>query len=175
MGSNNYEGGLDLSVSNSINKSTGTDASKVEAYLISKAKGIKNKEMPGLFNRLNLNYIKKLSFIEKENPAYLQVVLKQNKVRLYSREYDNVEDYGTVNGIWRTLKSNKALEGKVTEVVSEDINTPDYSVYIEDVMKTEAAEQEYWDMYELGRSSNITLHPESMFGKRVIALINSKY
>jgi hypothetical protein len=166
---------LDLVVSNSISKATGTDAAKVEAYLLSKAKGVKNKDMPGMFNRLNINYVRKLSYIESENPQYLQIMLKQNMVRLYNIKYDKLEDYGTINGIWKTLKGNKALEGKVVEVVSEHAHTPDYSVYIEDVMKTEAAEQEYWDMYELGKSVNITLHPESAFGRRVIDLINCKH
>lgn len=169
------EQALDLVVSNSINKATGTDAAKVEAYLLSKAKGLKNKEMPEVFKRLNLNYVKKLTFIEKENAEYLQILLKHNKVRLYNKEFEKVEDYGTVNGIWRTLKGNKALEGKVTEVVSEEASMPDYGVYIEDVMKTVAAEQEYWEMYELGKNNGVTIHPESLFGKRIIALINSKY
>jgi hypothetical protein len=175
VGAINDEQALDLVISNSINKATGTDAAKVEAYLLSKAKGLKNKEMPEMFKRLNLNYVKKLTFIEKENAEYLQILLKHNKVRLFNMEYGKVEDYGTVNGIWRTLKGNKALEGRVTEVVSEQDDSPDYSVHIEDVMKTPAAEQEYWEMYDLGKSNGVTLHPESMFGKKIIALINSKY
>ena len=166
---------LDLVISNSINKATGTDAAKVEAYLMSKTKGLKQKEMPELFSRLNIDYIKKMSFIEKENPEYLQALLKQNKVRLYNKEYDKVEDYGTIHGIWKTLKGNKILEDRVVEVVTESVKGPDYNVYISDVMNNSAAEQEYWEIYELGKDYGITVHPETLFGKKLIDLINGKY
>lgn len=166
---------LDLVISNSINKATNTDAAKVEAYLMCKAKGVKQKDMPSLFKRLNINYVRKMSYIEKENPEYLQALLRQNSVRLYSREYDKVEDYGTINGIWRTLKGNNALMNKIVEIENKAPSSPEYNVYLDDVMVNEAAEQDYWEIFDLGKSQGVTIHPESLFGRKIIDLINLKY
>jgi hypothetical protein len=165
---------IDIVISNSINKATGTDASKVEAYLLCKAKGLKQKEMPGLFSRLNMDYTRKLAFIEKENPEYLVSLLKQKYITLYNKQFNKVEDYGTINAIWRTLKGNKRLEGVVLEVTPEVCGKV-YETVIDEVMVNYTAEQEYWDMYELGKMNGSGFHADSAFGKRIIALINHKY
>lgn len=175
LGSISDDEALALVISNSINKATDTDAAKVEAYLMCKAKGMKQKDMPSLFKRLNINYVRKLSYIEKENPEYLQALLRQNSVRLYNREYDKVEDYGTINGIWRTLKGNNALMNRVVEVEKKPTSSHDYNVHIDDVMVNEAAEQDYWELFDLGKSQGVTIHPESLFGRKIIDLINMKY
>jgi len=169
------EEALDVVISNSINKSTNTDAAKVEAYLMCKAKGIKQKDMPAKFSRLNINYVRKLSYIEKENPEYLDVLLKQNMVRLYNKEYDKVEDYGTINGIWRTLKANKRLEETVVEVVPEPAQCQEYETDIESYFNNAAAETEYWDLYNVGKEVGANLHPDTELGKRIAALIKGKY
>ena len=166
---------LDLVISNSINKATNTDAAKVEAYLMCKAKGIKQKDMPAKFSRLNLNYVRKLSFIDKESPEYLQVLLKQNMVRLYNKEFEKVEDYGTINGIWRTLKANKRLDATVIEVVPEPAGTQEYETDLEAYFNNAAAESEYWELYTLGKESGANLHPDTALGKKVAGLIKHKY
>lgn len=166
---------LDLIISNSINKATGTDASKVEAYLLAKAKGIKLKHMPIYFNRLNINYVRKLSYIEKENPEYLKVLLRQNKVRLYSAKYEKTEDFGTINGVWKTLKENKVLADIVVEVPSANTQDIRYEVSIEDVMVSPAAEQAYWDLYEALKELGVILHPASPAGKLAAYGINSTF
>tara|TARA_R110000782_G_scaffold218461_1_gene305858 strand:+ start:98 stop:865 length:768 start_codon:yes stop_codon:yes gene_type:complete len=166
---------LDIVISNSINKSTDTDAAKVEAYLMCKAKGIRLKEMHKRFNRLNINYVRKLSFIEKENSAYLQIMLKHNKVRLYNKEFDKVEDYGTINGIWRTLKANKRLETAIVEVVSEPNSFQEYTMDIEEYFDNPSAEQEYWDLYDIAKSGGSNIHPDTLLGKKIAELIKCKY
>jgi hypothetical protein len=175
LGDLSDDSALDVVISNSINKATDTDAAKVEAYLMCKAKGIKLKDMHKRFNRLNRNYVNKLSFIEKENTAYLQVMLKHNMVRLYNKEYNKVEDYGTINGIWRTLKSNKRLEGDIVEVMNEPNSSQEYLVNIEDYFDNPSAEQEYWDLYDLAKSSGFNIHPDTLLGKRIAELIKCKY
>lgn len=166
---------LDIVISNSINKATNTDAAKVEAYLMCKAKGIKQKDMPNKFSRLNINYVRKLSFIEKESADYLQALLKQNMVRLYNREFSKVEDYGTINGIWRTLKGNKRLEETVIEVVPEPANCQEYETSVEDFFNNTAAETEYWDLYHLGKENGANLHPDTVLGRKIAGLIKCKY
>jgi hypothetical protein len=166
---------LDIVISNSINKATDTDAAKVEAYLMCKAKGIKLKDMHSKFNRLNINYVRKLSFIEKENKEYLQILLKHNKVRLYNKEFNKVEDYGTINGIWRTLKSNKRLESEIIEILNEPTSSQDYHTDIEDYFDNPAAEQEYWELYTLAKDNGSNIHPDTHLGKKVAELIKCKY
>tara|TARA_B110000902_G_C14150012_1_gene529150 strand:- start:30 stop:797 length:768 start_codon:yes stop_codon:yes gene_type:complete len=175
VGAINDNKALDIVISNSINKSTDTDAAKVEAYLMCKAKGIKLNEMHKKFNRLNINYVRKLSFIEKESSAYLQIMLKHNKVRLYSKEFDKVEDYGTINGIWRTLKSNKRLETAIVEVVNTPNSSQEYTMDIEEYFDNPSAEQEYWDLYDLAKGSGSNIHPDTLLGKKIAELIKCKY
>ncbi len=166
---------LDIVISNSINKATNTDAAKVEAYLMCKAKDIKLKDMPKKFNRLNINYVRKLSFIEKENSAYLQILLKHNMVRLYNREFDKIEDYGTINGIWRTLKGNKRLECEILEVRNEPNSSYEYAMDIESYFDNPVAEQEYWDLYDLAKTDGSNIHPDTSLGRKVAELIKCKY
>lgn len=169
------EEALDIVVSNSLNKATSTDAAKVEAYLMCRAKGLKNVEMPALFRRLNTNYIRKMSFIEKENPKYLEVLLHQNSVRLFNIEFEKMEDYGTINGLWRTLKSNKRLQSQVVEVVPEPVSSQNYVVDLESYFDNVAAEDEYWELFKLAKASGTNLHPDTDFGKKIASLIKYKY
>lgn len=175
LGNISDEEAIDVVISNSLNKATSTDAAKVEAYLMCKAKKIKNIDMSSVFNRLNINYVRKMSFIEKQNPDYLRVLLNQNKVRLYNHEFEKVEDYGTINGLWRTLKGNKKFEDAVTEVVEEPASNDSSSVDLEEYFENAAAEAEYWDLYAVAKRSGHSLHPHSELGAAVAKLIKHKY
>jgi hypothetical protein len=166
---------LSIVISNAINKTTSTDAAKTEAYLICKAKGIAKTDMPKTFSRLNINYVRKLSFIERENPEYLTVLLHQNKVRLYSAEFEKVEDYGTINGLWRTLKGNQKFANQVVEVVSEPVGTQGHSVDLEEYFNNAAAENEYWEIFHAAKLDGTNLHPSTVLGKKVAGLIKHKY
>ena len=166
---------LDIVISNSINKATGTDASKVEAYLMCKAKGVKQREMSDLFSRLNINYVRKLSYIEKEDPKYLQILLNQNSVRLYNKEFDKVENYGTINGIWRTLKGNNKLEGQLVEVLPEAEQEANYSIIVDQYMVSPAAEQRYWQCYEDAKLNGVDAAPHTWVGRFVMDSINREY
>ena len=169
------EEALNTVISNSIMKSTGTDGAKVEAYLMCKAKGLKNKDMPALFTRLNSDYIKKLVYIEKENPEYLQALLRQNSVRLYNKEFEKAEDYGTIHGIWRTLKSNQKLNGKISEIVPDPASDSDYKTDLEEYFGNPAAESEYWDLFDIAKHDGVNMHPDSLLGKKVAKLVKHKY
>jgi hypothetical protein len=175
LGSISSDEALDIVISNAINKATGTDASKVEAYLMCRAKGIKKNDMSNKFSRLNINYVRKLSYIEKENPEYLQVLLRQNSVRLYNKKYEKMEDYGTINGIWRTLKDNKIMEDTVVEVVAVPNQDIRHEVSIEDIMVSPSAEKAYWDLYETLREVGVVLHPASAAGRQATYCINSTF
>lgn len=166
---------LEVVISNSLNKATSTDAAKVEAYLMCKAKGIKNIDMSRTFSRLNINYIRKIRFIEKENPEYLNVILHQNKVRLYNAEFGKVEDYGTVNGLWRTIKGNQRLAKQVVEIVPEPVSSGNHSIDLEEYFSNAAAESEYWELFNVAKASGANLHPSSELGKKVASLIKNKY
>lgn len=166
------EEALDIVISNSLNKATGTDAAKVEAYLLCKAKGIKNKDMPSKFKRLNINYVRKLSYIEKVDPRYLQALLRQNGVELYNKEYKKLDVYTTINGVWKTLKSNSKYEEEVVEVIPESAQEVTYATIVEDYMVSTAAEEEYWYLFKLIGSA---IHPDSVAGKAVMDLINNKH
>lgn len=166
---------LDIIISNSLNKSTSTDAAKVEAYLMCKAKGIKNVDMSKVFSRLNINYIRKISFIAKANKEYLEVLLHQNKVRLYNAEFEKVEDYGTINGLWRTLKGNQKFGEQVVEVVPEPVSSKSYLVDLEEYFGNAAAESEYWDLFNVAKVDGTNLHPDTPLGKKVASLIKHKY
>lgn len=165
---------LDIVISNAINKATGTDASKVEAYLMCKAKGVKQKDMPDIFKRLNSNYVRKIAFIEKENPEYLQILLRQNKVRLLNMEFNKVEDYGTIHGIWRTLKGNKRATEKVIEIDSKDDTTTSYDTCIDDIIPNTVAQEEYWRLYDMIVNGSIP-HLDSVLGRRLAMLVNNMY
>jgi hypothetical protein len=169
------EEALDVVISNAIKKDTNTDAAKTEAYLICKAKGLKNKEMPNLFKRLNKNYVDKISFIEKENPKYLEAVLAHKHVRLYNKEYDKVENYGTINGIWKTLKMNKQLENEVVVVESTVDETPEHKIDLRRLFNNTNAEKEYWELYYLGKEQRVNLHPSSSLGRKIVELIKFKH
>tara|TARA_R110000744_G_scaffold147612_5_gene260577 strand:+ start:1279 stop:2040 length:762 start_codon:yes stop_codon:yes gene_type:complete len=166
---------LTIVISNAINKSTNTDASKTEAYLLCKAKGISKSDMPKTFSRLNINYVRKLSFIEKENPEYLNVLLHQNSVRLYNAEFKKVEDYGTINGLWKTLKGNKKFSEQVVEVVPEPVSSKEYMTDLESYFDNAAAESEYWEIFNVAKDSGYSIHPDSALGKKIAGLIKSKY
>jgi hypothetical protein len=169
------EDALTIVVSNSINKVTNTDAAKTEAYLICKAKGIAKSDMPKTFSRLNSNYVSKLSFIEKENPEYLNVLLHQNKIRLYNAEFKKVEDYGTINGLWRTLKGNNKLTGQVVEVTPEPVSSAEHSVDLESYFNNTEAESEYWEIFNMAKVDGTNLHPGTTLGKKIASLIKCKY
>jgi len=175
MGAISDDEALGTVISNSINKATGTDASKVEAYLMCKAKNMKNKDMSSVFNRLNSDYIKKLSYIERSNPEYLQVLLRQNSVRLYNKEFNKIEDYGTINGIWRTLKGNAKLETELVEIETESVEDINYDIYIDQIMPTVAAEQEFWDVYDIAKDGGTPFSPASSFGKVIIDYVINKH
>lgn len=175
VGNVSDEEAVDIVVSNSLNKSTSTDAAKVEAYLMCKAKGIRKVDMPKKFNRLNTNYVKKLVYIEKSNPEYLTAFLNQNSITLYNKEFNKVEDYGTINGLWRTLKGNQKLETKVIEVVAGPVQTQEYSTNIEEYFSNPSAEDEYWELFNLGKTSGTNLHPATELGSRIAALVKSKH
>lgn len=166
---------VDIVISNSLNKATSTDAAKVEAYLMCKAKGVSNVSMSKIFSRLNINYVRKMSFIEKANPEYLRVLLKQNSVRLYNAEFSKVEDYGTINGLWRTLKGNQKFDKKVIEVVPEPANSSEYRTDLESYFDNAAAEDEYWELFKVAKTDGTNLHPDTALGKKVASLIKSKY
>jgi hypothetical protein len=169
------ENALTIVISNSISKVTNTDAAKTEAYLICKAKGIAKSDMPKTFSRLNSNYVSKLSFIEKENPEYLNVLLHQNKVRLFNCEFKKIEDYGTINGLWRTLKGNRKLTGQVTEVIPDPVSAKSHSIDLEEYFNNESAENEYWDVFNMAKNDGTNLHPNTALGKKVASLIKYKY
>ena len=169
------EEALGTVISNSINKATNTDAAKVEAYLMCKARDLKQKDMPTMFSRLNTDYIRKLAYIERENPEYLQALLRQNSVRLYNKEFEKAEDYGTIHGIWRTVKSNQKLNGKISEVIPEPASDSDYETDMEAYFDNAAAESEYWDLFDLAKNDGVNMHPDSALGKRVAKLVKYKY
>lgn len=166
---------LDIVISNAINKSIGTDSSKVEAFVMCRAAGIKNSEMPKRFKRLNSNYVSKIAYIEKCNPEYLKVLLRQNKVSIYSKEFNTLEDYGTINGLWRVLKGNDKLKHKVTEVVTGSTEEIDYKVNVEEYFGNPAAEDEYWDIFNQAKQEGINVHPASQLGRKIASLVKSKY
>lgn len=175
LGDIDDEEALDIVISNSLSKATNTDAAKVEAYLMCKAKGIRNKDMPEKFSRLNINYVRKLSFIEKQNSKYLTAILRQNQIRLHNKEFDKIEDYGTINGVWRVLKGNQKMENTVVEVVPEPASREDYETDLESYFNNAAAEAEYWDLYKLGKESGVNLHPDSPVGKKIAGLVKWKH
>lgn len=166
---------IDIIISNAITKDTNTDAAKVEAYLMCKAKGASNNDMPNVFSRLNSNYVSKLSFIEKENPKYLQALLEHKQVKMYNKQYEKIENYGTINGIWKTLKQNKALQDEVVVVDKEETDTPGYDVDIKTMFNDKVAENAYWDLYYVGKDEGVSLHPKSSLGKRIVELVKHKY
>ena len=169
------EEALDLVISNSIQKDTRSDAARTEAYLICKAKGVAKNEMSKVFKRINLNYVKKLSYIEKENPKYLEALLSHKQVKLYSKEFDKSDNYGTINGIWKVLKMNEQLKDEVVIVDSEESSQQSYDFSVEDFLNNPYAIKEYWDFYSLGAKSGVNLHPKSELGKKLMTLIKSKY
>lgn len=175
LGDISDDAALDIVTSNAINKTTNTDAAKTEAYLICKAKGVSKSDMPKTFSRLNSNYVSKLSFIEKINPEYLQVLLHQNKVRLYNSEFEKVEDYGTINGLWRTLKGNQKFDKQVVEITPEPVSSKNYLVDLEEYFDNAAAESEYWDLFNVAKADGTNLHPDTPLGKKVASLIKHKY
>jgi hypothetical protein len=162
------EEALDLVITRSINKAVGSDASRVEAFLLCQAKGVKLKDMPAYFKRLNKNYVEKMSYINKENPEYLQAILRQNEVRLYNRTFDKIENYGTLHGIYKTLKGNAQHKNRVIEVTPDSDDTTTHEVLIEDEMVSKEAVTEYWDLYYL---FNIQ-HPSSPAGLKLKDLVN---
>lgn len=139
---------LDYVVSRSINKSIGSDASRVEAYLMCKAKGVKLKDMPSLFRRLNINYVRKLSFIEKEDPRYLTALLRQKQVRIFNKEKRADEDCGTIHGIWYLLKINKGIEDTVIEIDPDVEDTPDFEIDIDKEISNPEVRTQYWKTLE---------------------------
>jgi len=175
VGNISDEEALAIITSNAINKVTDVDAAKTEAYLICKARGVKKSDMPKHFSRLNSNYVSKISFIEKENPEYLQVLLHQNKVRLYNAEFEKVEDYGTINGLWRTLKANHKYAKQVVEVQPEPVSSGNYTTNLEEYFNNAAAESEYWELFKMAKDTGSNLHPDTQLGKKVAALVKSKY
>ena len=175
VGAMSDEDALSIVISNAINKVTNTDAAKTEAYLICKAKGVAKSAMPKTFSRLNSNYVSKLSFIEKANPAYLSILLHQNKAQLYNVEFNKIEEYGTINGLWRTLKSNQKFADQVVEVTPEPVNSKQYSVDLEDYFDNAAAESEYWELFTIAKVSGSNLHPDTPLGKKIATLIKLKY
>ena len=166
---------LDIVISNSINKSTNTDAALVEAYLLCKAKGVKNKDMPNLFSRLNKNYINKLIYISKENPEYLQVLLRHNSVELYNKATKKLETYGTIHSLWKTLVSNNKLEDDIVEIEHRSVQDPEYDFDISEHLYSETAKGAYWDIYNNLKSQGIQMHPASMASRHIIDLVNYKY
>lgn len=159
---------LDLVITQSINKAVGTDASRAEAFLLCLAKNIKQKDMPSLFKRLNKNYIEKMMYIYKENPEYLQAILRQNEVRLHNKTFDKVENYGTIHGIYKTLKGNALHKNKVIEVTPSSLGVSEYDVDIASQMVNTAALKEYWELYYL---FNVT-HPASPAGLKLKDIVN---
>lgn len=162
---------LDIVITRSINKAVGSDASRVEAFLLCLAKGVKLKEMPSLFKRLNKNYVEKMSYIHKENPEYLQALLRQNEVRLYNRTFDKIENYGTIHGVYKTLRGNAAHSSKVIEITPGISGDSEYDIDLEEQMVSREALKEYWELYYL---FNIT-HPSSLAGIKLKDMVNRLY
>lgn len=175
LGSLNKEEALSVVISNAITKNTTSDAAKVEAYLICKAKNLEQKMMLEVFKRLSINDVKKLSFIEKVNSEYLQVLLQHKHIRLYNKEYDKIENYGTINGIWKTLKMNKQLENEVVVVESTVDETPEHKIDLRSVFNNTNAEKEYWELYYLGKEQRVNLHASSSLGRKIVELIKFKH
>lgn len=160
---------LDLVIDSSVSKAIGTEASRVEAYFLCKAKGWKQREMVTKFDRLNRDYVKKMSYIEKENPEYLRSLLRQKKVRLYNKTFDKIEDYGTLHGIYKTLKGNAACKDKVIEVTPRISDTPEYEFCLEDHIPEAAARDLFWEHYYMFKIQ----HPASKEGLALIKLITA--
>jgi len=166
---------VDIIISNALNKTTSTDAAKVEAYVMCKAKGLKNVDMPKSFSRLNGSCIKKIAYIEKCNSAYLRALLNQNKVTLYNKEYNKVEDYGTIHGLWRTLKENSKREKEIIEVQTAGAQDMDFTLDVGEYFGNYQAEKEYWEVYNLGKMNGVNLHPATALGSKIATLIKTKY
>ena len=80
--------------------------------------GCRKRSAPALtISSIRVRKEEKISFIEKANKEYLEVLLHQNKVRLYNAEFEKVEDYGTINGLWRTLKGNQKFGEQVVQLL----------------------------------------------------------
>lgn len=166
------EEALDLVIDSAVNKAIGTEASRVEAYLLCRAKGLKQTEMVTKFNRLNKDYVKKMSYIEKENPEYLRSILRQREVRLYNKTFDKIENYGTIHGIYKTLKGNASYKDKVIEVTPKlSEGASEHDLCIDDEMISKEAVKEYWELYYLFNIS----HPSSPAGLKLKDLINKAY
>lgn len=159
---------LDLVITRSISKAVGSDASLVEAFLLCRAKGIKLKMMPVLFERLNKNYVEKMSYIHKENPEYLMAILRQKQVRIYNKTFDKIEDYGTIHGIYKTLKGNAVYKDKVIEVTPSSAGSEVHDMNLEEELVSKEALTEYWELYYL---FNIT-HPSSPAGLKLKDMVN---
>ena len=159
---------LDLVITCSISKAVGSDASLVEAFLLCNARGVKLKGMPLLFKRLNKNYVNKIAYIYKENPAYVMAILRQKQVRLYNKTFDKIEDYGTIHGIYKTLKGNAKYKDKVIEVTPGISGDSEYDIDLEEQMVSREALKEYWELYYL---FNIT-HPSSLAGIKLKDMVN---
>lgn len=172
LGEISHEEAIDVVVSNAINKTTSTDASKVEAYLMCKAKKLKQKDMPKVFNRLNINYVRKLSYIEKQNPEYLQVLLRQSGVSLYNREFKKVETYRTINGIWNVLKSNNKTKDEVIEVAEVMEEPKEFDIDVEGYLgNDDIAIQKFWNIHNSLAAQGENAHPASPVGKQILRLI----
>ena len=159
---------LDLVIDSAVNKAIGTEASRVEAYLLCKAKDLKQVEMVTKFKRLNKDYVKKMAYIEKENPEYLTAVLKQKQVRMYNKTFDKIEDYGTIHGIYKTLKGNAVYKDKVIEVTPSSAGSEVHELNLEEQLVSKEALKEYWELYYL---FNIT-HPSSPAGLKLKDMVN---
>ena len=159
---------LDFVISKSISKDSSSTASKVEAYVLCKARGIKNKDMPSRFSRLAKNDVNKLSKIEKTDEEYLQTLLEQRNVVILDCKYGVSKSVNTIHALWQIIVSNNKIASQDVKGEYIDNAVAAEESYVTTYLDDEVLEAEFWGLYNLAKEAGEPLTPSYVFGRAIM-------
>lgn len=159
------EEALDYVISKAISKDSSSTAAKVEAYLLCKAKKVKNNKMHEEFSRLSVNDVKKLSKIVKTDPKYLEILLQQKEILINDKKFKTYKKVSSIHALWSIIVSNEKEDKEYAEVVEDNsLERAEQSFVSSYFNGNETTERRFWDFYNLANSCGDNIRPSSSFG-----------
>lgn len=172
VGNISDEEALDFVISKAISKDSSSTSAKVEAFLLCKAKKIANNKMHLKFSRLTVNDVKKIAKINKTDPEYLQILLKQQSILINDIKFKVYKEVSTINALWSIIVSNEK-ESKMFEAVTdiETMERAEQSFVSSYFNGNEENEAIFWEFYNIAKDCGDVFRPSSAFGIRFMDLI----
>jgi len=167
---------LGVVISKAITKDSNSLAAKAEGYVLAKAKGIAARDIPKVFSKLSVSDVNKLIRIEKEDPEFIRILLRQQQITMFNRRLGKEVQPATINALYKVITDNARSKDKI---VVQDIDFDYSKTYMYSVAEAlghnEKMIKDFWDATDVAKEDGHAIHPFSKTGEYLQSQIKKSY